>query len=1006
MALDKDTITINLAKSVGEKNDDKITPPDQMAVVTDARFQKDYALEKRNGIDAQGTAFQGDPGFINPVAFGSSGPKSVSLAHENQLCVVNNGSFFSQYEAQDRWIFRGTCLPIGIETSSVDSAQGTSATAAINFIDCASSNGITVAISQVNNLGTLSTPIYVIEESTGLIINKSTITAASGTEYAIRVIPFANSIWIATQNGFAGTGSIFARQINLTTGSIGTAVTVVTGITPTIVSSAITGTSSTIGEAAFILYADGATASIKVNAFKSNGSVPTVGTVTTGLPAGMQAATIMCSPDVNPNKIYIAGFGSGTGTVEAYTLSSTYSNNYTTNFGTSSTLSTFGITVGLSPVNSSDLFVYFDRSTRSDAVSGSTDSDFLDMVTFNSGGTLSNYSTYARGLNLAGECIVDTARKSILLPVLYLSTLQRTLMVADTLEGKVRSTYIVGKCLYRTAAGLYNFFALSNTNNATSRQCRSLTSGTSTKTFRMVNGQYLVDFSLIPENGAQSQYYAKTTHISGGILWAYDGYNVNEHGFLIAPENFSVGSASAGGGTSSAGSYQVTFVYRWRDRNGQDYRSMTAVPGTVTTGGGAGAGFSYTLSCPPITNRDPSTVLVEVYSTRANGSTFFLQATGTMSSTSTTVTGTVGGGQILNTTLQLYTTGGVLDNATNIGACSSVWFFKERLCANAGDDPQAVVYSKTNVTGEPVNFAEELNFRVDADKEAVAAGSTMDDKMVICKKDKIYIMGGDGANDLGQNSTFQPPMLIAADVGCAIPNSMVLYSNGIIFSSSKGIYNLGRDLSVSYIGDKVEDYNSFRVGSGVLMENQNEIRFVLQDSTTGLVYNYYFNRWDFFSNYQADSAAIWQDTFVLARASGKVFVENSATYYDTDSGTSSYNVYVETPWLKLKGIQDFQRIYSLMILGEYFTPHTMQVQLYFNYISTVVDTFSFDSAVAVENPPYQFEAFPTLQKCQSIKIAITITPSTGTQKAVTLNEIGAVVGLKRGLNKIPAIKRA
>lgn len=1000
MALNKDTITINLAKTVGDKNDDKITPADQMAVVRDARFQKDYALEKRNGLTAQGTTFLGDPGFVNPVAMGSGGPKTKSFEHENQLVMVNNGNLFSQYTAQDKWIFRGTCLPIGINTSTVDSGQGTSATAAINFIDSASVNGITVAISQVNSGGTVSTPIYVIEESTGLIISKNTITATAGTEAAIRVLPFASSVWIATQDATR----VFARQINLATGSIGTAVTVVSGTAPTIISSAVTSTSSTVGEAAFILYRDGV--DIKVNAIKSNGSVPTVGTVTTGLAANLGNATIMCSPSVNPNKFYVASAGQGTGTLEAYTLSSTYSQNFTTAFGTSSTATyTFGVTVGLSPINSSDIYVYYDNTTRSDAVSGSSDSDFVNMLTFSSAGSLSSFSTYGRGFNLAGECLVDTSRKTILLPVLYLSSFQKTLMLADTLEGKVQSTYIVGKCLYRTASGLYNFYALNNSNNSTSRQCRPLTSGTATSTYRMVNGQYLVDFELVPENAAQSQYYAKTNHLTGGILWAYDGYNVSEHGFLIAPENFTAGSATSGGGTSSAGSYLVTFVYRWRDRNGQDYRSAPAVSQSVTTGGGAGAGFSYTLSVPPITNRDPSTVLVEVYSTIANGATFFLQATGTMSSASTTITGTVGGGAIASTTRQLYTTGGILENASNIGACSSVWFFKERLCANAGDDPQAVAYSKTNVTGEPINFAEELQFRVDADEKEVSAGIQMDDKMIVAKKDKLYVISGNGANDTGQGDTFQPPMLIAADVGCEVPNSMVLYSNGVIFDSTKGIYNLSRGLSVSYIGDRVEDYNSFRVAEGVLMEDQNEIRFALQNGTTGLVYNYFFDRWDLFSNYQADSACIWQNSLVLARASGKVLVENS-NYYDVDSGTASYNVYVETPWLKLKGIQDFQRVYSLMFLGEYFTPNTFKVELSYNYVPTVVDTFNFDSQLAVNDPPYQFQAFPTLQKCQSIKIAITIIPSTGSQRGINLNEIGAVVGLKQGLNKIPAVKRA
>src|SRR5690349_13498105 len=107
MGLPKDTISINLAKGVNTKTDDKIAGPDQMSIVTDGRFTQDKRVVKRNGLTAQGTSFQGDPGFINPVAIAASGLKTKAFAHENQLCQVNNGNLFSQYEGQNKWVFKG-----------------------------------------------------------------------------------------------------------------------------------------------------------------------------------------------------------------------------------------------------------------------------------------------------------------------------------------------------------------------------------------------------------------------------------------------------------------------------------------------------------------------------------------------------------------------------------------------------------------------------------------------------------------------------------------------------------------------------------------------------------------------------------------------------------------------------------------------------------------------------------------------------------------------------------
>lgn len=1118
MAIQKDTISINLAKGVNTKTDDKISNPDQASIITDGRFDKDFRIVKRNGMTQQGTAFQGDPGFINPVAFGTGTMPSKTFAHENQLCVVNNGNLFSQFEGQNKWIFKGTYVPVQITSKKID--------ANITLTDVVTVAGVTVAIG--------GQTIYAIEEATGNVIKK---TALSGSETTMRAVAFSNAAWILT----SGTGNLVGRQVSLSTGSVGSPVTLYAGFNGTggttgTVWVTVTSSSSTIGEAAFVL------AGTTFFPFSPAGSV--ISSLGSGTFSGaLLPINIYIEPSVNPNKLYLANSVN----VSAYTFgTSSYSLVYSTAYtpAASGTVSANGygsnnITMALSPIDNSTLYVFVDNYaiTNVTDISGSaissynttfSDDDYISMMTVNSAGTMTANSIYGYGYLIGGQCIRDTIRKTIYLPATYQSPTQASTLLMDMLEGQSgTSTYVIGKCLYGLA-GTPTIGFLPQTQQT----------GTANSVYRTTNNGYFVDFNFAPTYAASSQYFAKTTHLTGGFLWAYDGVTLAEHNFLIGSENLFLGiqslpvsgtvviqgdagnrettkftfgagmsfqgsasnpnftftdvknsgsrttytvnytvdgvgpspsgtqpinvalfstdtpddvayrtslaiiassavvsayqyihpgqlqfrnsnvgtaadfavSGTPAGGNLSTGAYGYTFCYKWKDRNGQIYRSLPAVPQTANaTTSNAG---NVIVWAPKITNKT-GTVSVEIYRTQANGSLYQLLTTQTMSGTISRIAyfdGLPDGS--ISSNAELYDTGGILDNF-NIGACSAVSYFKERLMVNYSDDPLAVYYSKSNVVGEPVNFANELNFRVDADQNGVAAIAPMDDKAVIFKRPYIYVMSGDGANDLGEGSSLSAPLLIAGDVGTQNPNSVVLYPNGLMFKSDKGIYELTRGLGVQYVGAPVESNNSGTVAGAVLMPNITEIRFPLQNTFQTLVYNYFFKRWDYFSTIgsgtasaQVNSCCIWQNTIAYVTNSGIVSTENS-NYYDTivSGGTASYSMYYESAWLRLKGVQDFQRIMQLLFLGEWLTPHTVAVSLYYNFDQTNADSFTFN-ATAQPTGAYQFRVFPRLQKCESIKIVITETPGTGSQASLILNQLDAVVGLKRGSFKVPAVKTA
>jgi hypothetical protein len=224
-----------------------------------------------------------------------------------------------------------------------------------------------------------------------------------------------------------------------------------------------------------------------------------------------------------------------------------------------------------------------------------------------------------------------------------------------------------------------------------------------------------------------------------------------------------------------------------------------------------------------------------------------------------------------------------------------------------------------------------------------------------------------------------------------------------LFKSQKGIYLLGRGLEVQYIGQDVEDYNQFTVQKTELLEETNEVRFILNGTDHTLVYNYIQKQWSVFTQYGGTGATNWQGQFTRVDSDGFVYLEEPGIWVDQGSTPSSYSPVVETRWLRLKNVQDFQRIYKMLILGELKSPHTLNFKVYYDYNDTDFDEYNFDSA-SVTDDIYQCQVKLGRQKCQSIKIVMSVIPNGGSEESLTMTDMTFLVGVKAGTNKVPAVK--
>lgn len=428
---------------------------------------------------------------------------------------------------------------------------------------------------------------------------------------------------------------------------------------------------------------------------------------------------------------------------------------------------------------------------------------------------------------------------------------------------------------------------------------------------------------------------AGTLNMNGGFLWSYDGTLFAEQNFFLYPDNVNVVS-SGNGGFLSAQTYFYQALYRWTDNQGNINRSAPSIPITVVLASGTSIN---TIQIPTLrlTYKTINPICIEIYRWSTAQQVYY-QITSIAtplvndpSVDSLSFTDTLSDSTILGNNL-LYTTGGVVED---VGAPSfnALTLFDNREWGIDAEDPNKLWYSKTVIENTPVEMSDLFTLFVPPTTSTqLSTGpmkclAPMDDKLIIFKRNAIYYINGTGPDNTGANSQYSQPVLITSTVGCENQNSIVFMPNGLMFQSDKGIWLLGRDLSTNYIGAAVERYNSAFVESALTIPETNEIRFTLDNGIT-LLYDYYYQQWGTFSGIPGISSTLYNNLHTYIDSFGRVFQETPGLYLD---GSNPVLMSFTTGWLNLTGLQGFQKIYELYLLGNYSTPHTLTCGVAYDY---------------------------------------------------------------------------
>lgn len=467
--------------------------------------------------------------------------------------------------------------------------------------------------------------------------------------------------------------------------------------------------------------------------------------------------------------------------------------------------------------------------------------------------------------------------------------------------------------------------------------------------------------------------YLRSLFVPGGGFAFFDGTTYGLAGFAYYPTGASAVS-QAGGNLEASANYFYRFVYRFIDKNGRAWRSAPSTPVPVSTTG-TDFKFQLTIDTLRLVDRGLATghngYSIEAYRTQANSDQgYFMVATIDNDPTANSV---VFVDNVADASLgeQLYTDGGGVENQLLPPVSCAVEHQGRMVVSEAGTG--TLWYSlEADFQSGPI-FNEALTFDVGDPAEPITGLAVLNEQLFVFKApDKVYLVGGSGANALGQGATYAY-RLLDGGVGCDNPQSIAVADGGVWFRSSGSRAGIHRTNGgePEYMGQGVRAYDSLTITGTVVVPDKTQIRWYTLEGTT-LVWDWTTKTWSTNTDQTCLTATKYGDGVVYARAADSyVMTESTSSYKE---GTTAFFANLRTPWFQT-GIGGWERVKRIQGIGR--VPagrqHTTRVLIYkdmdeFTPIMNVTKVF--DNVVPAQN--WDWEIRPPQQKCTAMMIQIVI----------------------------------
>jgi len=1007
MALQKQQVVINFAKGLDTKSDPFQVPVGNFLSLQNTVFDKIGRLQKRNGYPALPSLPDTSSTFLTTF-------NSDLTAIGTSLQALSLGS--------STWSNRGNIQPLNLSTMPLVRNN-------LNQSQCdsvvSSSNLVCTVYTESN--GTSNAYKYIVEDSTTgqVILSPGVLTTADPTYGAPRVFLLGYHFVIVFSALIGSNHHLQYLAINATNPSlVGTPTDISTQYTP---HSRVSFDGVAANNQLFLAWS-GSDVGGAVRMTYLNTSLQQANTV---IYAGRQAdiMSICADNSTTTPTIYATFHDSGDSNTYTLAVSHTLANILSPTIIGSSSVANIA-----TAANNQTLTAFVEVPNAYGYDSG-IPTNYVQKVTCTQTGTVGAIGVVLRSVGLASKAFLLNSKIYALFA--HSSQYQPTYFLADS------GGNITGKLAYQNGGGYLTTGLPSVTVTGNDVQIpylykdliQAVNKDTNVTAGTQVNGIYsqtginLATFS-VQSSDIVSAEIGSNLNLSGGFIWAYDGYQPTEQGFFVYPDSIEA-TPSASGGSMSAQKYYYQVTYEWTDNQGNAFRSAPSIPITVTTTTGSS---SVSLNVPTLrlTYKTSSALKIVIYRWSAAQESYY-QVTSinqpllnNPAVDYVTFTDTLSDATILGNNL-IYTTGGVVENISP-PAANTLTLFDDRLWLVDAEDPNLLWYSKQVIEATPVEMSDLFTVYVAPNISAqgatgpITALSALDDKLVIFKANAMYFMSGTGPDNTGANNQYGQPTFVTATIGCNNQHSIVYTPHGIMFQSDKGIWLLGRDLSTTYIGAPVEGYTTgATVQSAVNIPGTNQVRFTLDTGIT-LMYDYYVSQWSTFTGVPAISSTLYQGYHTFLNALGQVYQESPGTYLD---GSNPVLMSFITNWINIAGLQGFERAYHFYLLGNYISPHKLNVQIAYDYApgpsqtslispDNYSGTYGTDSLYGNGNPYggtptlEQWRVFLQQMKCQSFQIYINeiydstfgVPPGAG----LTLSGLNLTVGTKLGRPKLRAGK--
>ncbi len=936
--IEKQGVDISFAQGLDTKTDPKRVQVGKFLQLENTIFNKGGLLQKRNGYGSLASLPDTSYSYLNTF---------------NDALTAIGKNIAAYNTANASWVVKGKIQPLSLSTLPLIRNN-------LNQTACDSvvaPNGLVCTVYLESN-GSAVTNKYVIADSTTgqNIVPPTVIPVASGTvSGGMRVFVLGNNFILVFTNTIAGSPHLqYVAISSYNPSSAGTNTDIASGYSP---ATTLSWDGYVNNDNLYLAYNTvSGGQSIKVTLLTRTLSLAPAKTFATSI-ATMMSITADNSVPANP-VIYVSFYDSVS--MDGYTLA--VNSVLNTVLAPTQVINSV-VVLNIATAAQNGVCTIFAEVSNTYA-GGGLPTNYISGVTLTlSGAVVSSPYVVIRSVGLASKAfIID---EIIYFLSAFQSPYQPTYFLINGTSSTSAAPVIAAKLAYENGGGYLTLGLPSVTvSGVTARIAylfkdliQAVNKDTDVPSGTQVNGIYSqtgINLStfVISTAGLDTSEIGNDLHLTGGFLSMYDGYLPVEHGFFLwpdaehaSPTTDAVWSATGGSmaaqpdSATNTNAYFYQFVYEWTDNQGNAFRSAPSIPIPVTTTGALSTG-SVTLLIPTLrlTMKVANPVKIVIYRWSV-GQQIYYQTTSITSpllnSTTTdsvTFVDTHSDATILGNNI-LYTTGGVVENV-NAPASNILTLFDTRLWLVNAEDPNVWWYSKQVIESTPVEMSDVFTLFVPPTTSTqgstgpITAGAALDDKLISFKRNAILYINGSGPDNTGANNQYSPATFITSTVGCTNQKSIVLMPQGLMFESDKGIWLLDRSLNTTYIGAPVEDFTTgATVLSSVNVPETNQVRFTL-DSGITLMYDYYYGQWGTFKGVPCVSSCIFEQMHTFINNDGAVYQEQANQYLD---GSNPVLMAFKTGPLRLGDLQNYQRAFFFYLLGDYISPHKLQISLNYDY---------------------------------------------------------------------------